>query len=115
MKNTVESQNIVVLKADKTKASPEIEAMLAELGNTAGGIPYYAVFRPGEDVVHFDGNFISTRGFLAEAGIDPNAKVSEEKKTTTVSGESKTTSAEENSLDSIEFDPVIDLSTSPAK
>ena len=70
-KEVVEQQNIVVLKADMTDDAPDIEAKLIEFGNTAKAIPYYAVFRPGEEPHHFDGNFVTvgSRGFLDRAGI----------------------------------------------
>ena len=69
MKQAVESQGIVVMKADKTDPSPEIDNLLIEFGNTATAIPYYAVYRPDEEPVHFQGNFLSPTGFMAKAGI----------------------------------------------
>jgi thiol:disulfide interchange protein DsbD len=52
----IESNGITVLIADKTTESPEIEALLDELGNTSGTIPYYAIYPPGggEPVVFND-------------------------------------------------------------
>ena len=72
-KDVVEQQNIVVLKADMTDDAPDIESKLVEFGNTAKAIPYYAVFRPGEEPHHFDGNFVTVgaKGFLDRAGITP--------------------------------------------
>ncbi|QEG22818.1 hypothetical protein [Mariniblastus fucicola] len=54
-----------------TKDAPEVENKLVEFGNTAKAIPYYAVFRPGEEPHHFDGNFLTVgaKGFLDTAGI----------------------------------------------
>lgn len=73
MKQAVESQGIVVMKADKTDPSPEIDNLLIEFGNAATAIPYYAVYRPNEEPVHFDGNFLSPKGFMAKAGISIDA------------------------------------------
>jgi suppressor for copper-sensitivity B len=42
----VEELGVVPLKADKTREAPEVEALLRELGNASGGIPFYAIF-PG--------------------------------------------------------------------
>ena len=71
MKSVVEGQNIVVLKADMTEESEEIDNKLVEFGNTAKAIPYYAVYRPDEAPHHFDGNFVAdgAKGFLDRAGI----------------------------------------------
>ena len=52
-----------------TNDSPDIEQTLIEFGNTAKAIPYYAVYRPGEDPVHFNGVFTGVRKFLNKAGI----------------------------------------------
>ena len=70
-KSTVEDHNIVVLKADMTNEAPEIEQTLIDFGNTAKAIPYYAVYRPGKEPHHFDGNFVTAgaSGFLKTAGI----------------------------------------------
>lgn len=43
-KEFMRSNRIVGLKADKTFESPEIEQLLAQLGNSSGGIPFYAVY-----------------------------------------------------------------------
>lgn len=71
MKSVVENQNIVVLKADMTEDNLAIENKLVEFGNTAKAIPYYAVYRPGEEPHHFDGNFLAggAKSFLETAGI----------------------------------------------
>ncbi len=54
------------LKADNTNAQPEIEALLRELGNEARGLPYYALFIPGQDEPkHFPGVFVSSGSFLS--------------------------------------------------
>ena len=74
MKQAVESQGIVVMKADKTEPSPEIDNLLIEFGNSATAIPYYAVYRPNEEPVHFQGNFLSPTGFMAKAGISIDGK-----------------------------------------
>ena len=68
---TIEEQNIVVLKADMTESDEEIEGKLVEFGNTLKAIPYYAVYRPGKQPHHFDGNFVTVgaKGFLDRAGI----------------------------------------------
>lgn len=111
MKNTLQSQNIIVLKADKTRPSAEIQEVLSDLGNTTGAIPYFAVYRPNEDPVHFTGTFLTPKSFLSKAGIDPDAAPSEV--TTPVSGSvetnPKTASETGEPIDSIQFDPIIDL------
>ncbi len=59
------TNGIVALKADNTRESVEINELLDRLGNRSHGLPYYALFTPGEtDPVHFNGAFISARGFL---------------------------------------------------
>ena len=39
---------IVALKADKTRESPEIDALLVKLGNRAKAIPFYAIYPAGQ-------------------------------------------------------------------
>ncbi len=58
-----------------TNEAPEVEQRLVDFGNTAKAIPYYAVFRPGKEPLHFDGNFftVGAKGFLERAGIDASA------------------------------------------
>ena len=46
-KDFVTEKGIVTLKADKTEDSPEIDALLVELGNNARTIPFYAIFPRG--------------------------------------------------------------------
>lgn|GEM_PF-1644156 len=54
------------LKADNTNAHPEIEKLLEELGNKGRGLPYYALFIPGQnEPKHFPGVFVSSGSFLA--------------------------------------------------
>ena len=38
---------VTMLIADKTKPSPEIDALLRDLGNAATAIPFYAIY-PGD-------------------------------------------------------------------
>lgn len=72
-RSVINEQGVVVLKADMTDDSPEAEELLVELGNAAKAIPYYVLFRPDEEPLHFDGNFVRTgsRGFLKRAGLLP--------------------------------------------
>lgn len=49
-----------MLKADNTDYLPEIEQMLAELGNESGGLPFYAVFPArGGPPITFGGGYIT--------------------------------------------------------
>jgi thiol:disulfide interchange protein len=60
-KDFVERNGIVVLKADKTTNSPEIDETLRLLGNDAGAIPFYAIFpaaNPNKPIT-LDGVFVS--------------------------------------------------------
>ena len=53
------------MKADKSQSEAEVNRLLEELGNTGGGIPYYAIFVPGQDEpIHFDGIFCSADPIL---------------------------------------------------
>ena len=64
MKQWVESNDVIVLKADKSSDSPEVDQLLLELGNSSKAIPYYALLRPDESPVHFNGVFRSPSLFL---------------------------------------------------
>lgn len=64
------SNNIVLLKADKTGDAPEVDALLAELGNTAAAIPYFGLFQPGEEPIHFDGVYFTPESFLEQLGAE---------------------------------------------
>ncbi len=58
--------NIVALKADMTRESPEINALLVKLGNHAKAIPFYAIYpanRPDQPIV-LDGVFGSPKPVL---------------------------------------------------
>ena len=68
MKLWVESNDVIVLKADKSKDSPEVDQLLQELGNSTKAIPYYALMRPDESPVHFNGVFLSPSLFLDQMG-----------------------------------------------
>jgi len=46
---------------------------LADLGNTEYFIPYYAVFRPGQEPTHFQGMFRTPEEFLDRAGLSGEA------------------------------------------
>ena len=62
---------IVPMKADKTVARPDIDQLLAELGNAKAAIPVYAVFTPEGERVVFDGMIThgTVKAKLAEAGV----------------------------------------------
>jgi thiol:disulfide interchange protein len=62
----VEELGIVTLKADKTREAPEVDALLKELGNTSGGIPFYAIFpgNGGRPILH--DKSLLTQGQIAE-------------------------------------------------
>lgn len=50
----INDSGVVPLLADKTNDSPEIDELLARLGNTSGGIPFLAIFpgdRPHEPII----------------------------------------------------------------
>ena len=68
MKVFVEANDIVMMKADKTKKSdwPEIDELLISLGNPSRQIPFYAIFpagRPNEPIV-MDGIYTSPGAFI---------------------------------------------------
>ena len=44
----IQAHGIVAIKADKTKDSPEIDALLVKLGNRAKAIPFYAIYPAGQ-------------------------------------------------------------------
>jgi thiol:disulfide interchange protein DsbD len=61
VKMFVDSNGVVALKADKTQPSPEIDELLALLGNKGRSIPFYAVFpavAPNKPIL-LDGLFTS--------------------------------------------------------
>jgi hypothetical protein len=74
MKKLVEDNDIVVIKADKTDEAPDVNSLLRELGNESAAIPYFAVFRPGQetvqDAINFTGVFKSTDEFIDKIGIE---------------------------------------------
>lgn len=75
MKLWVESNDVIVLKADKSKDSPEVDQLLLELGNSSKAIPYYALMRPEERPVHFNGVFLSPNLFLDQMGsVQPSGQ-----------------------------------------
>ena len=47
MKQFVEANGIVMMKADKTTPSPEIDKLLLILNNPTKQLPYYVIFAPG--------------------------------------------------------------------
>ncbi len=59
---------MIVLKADKTDDSPEVDQLLLELGHASRGIPYYALMRPDSGPVHFEGVYFSPSQFLNQLG-----------------------------------------------
>ena len=68
MKVFVEANDIVMMKADKTKKSdwPEIDELLIILGNPSRQIPFYAIFpagRPNDPIV-MDGLYTSPAAFI---------------------------------------------------
>ena len=76
MKVFVEANDIVMMKADKTKKAdwPEIDELLISLGNPSRQIPFYAIFpagRPNEPIV-MSGVYTSPNAFikkLKEVGL----------------------------------------------
>ena len=58
------------MKADKSHAAPEVDELLGELGNTAAAIPYFGLFQPGEEPIHFPGVFNSPQSFLDQLGAE---------------------------------------------
>ncbi len=69
-KSFFESNDVVLLKADKTHQAPEVDALLEELGNTTAAIPYFGLFQPGEEPIHFNGVFYSPKSFLDQLGAE---------------------------------------------
>ena len=69
MKDYVEANDIVMMKADKTKKSdwPEIDELLISLGNPSRQIPFYAIFpagRPNDPIVMDKGIYTSPAPFI---------------------------------------------------
>jgi len=69
MKDYVEANGIVMMKADKTKTSnwPEIDELLVKLGNRTKQIPFYAIFpagRPNDPIVMDKGIYTSPAPFI---------------------------------------------------
>ena len=60
----------MVLKADKSSAAPEVDKLLSELGNEAAAIPYFGLFQPGEEPIHFPGVYYTSQSFLDQLGAD---------------------------------------------
>ena len=48
VRSAIEASGAVTLKADVTKDNPDAYALMEELGNTAGSIPFLAVFSPDD-------------------------------------------------------------------
>ncbi len=71
-KKLVEQNGVVTLRADtKTGPTQEIHKLMIELGNTGGGIPFYAIY-PGDggNVITFDSFITPTQvqDLLRKAG-----------------------------------------------
>ncbi len=66
MKRFVEANDIVMLKADKTKNPPEIDELLLKLGNPTRQIPFYAIFPAGRAnrPIVMDGLYASPDAFI---------------------------------------------------
>ena len=65
-RQVIDELGIVPLKADKTHAAPEADALLQALGNQNKSIPFYAIFpagRPNEPIL-LDGVFLSPKPVL---------------------------------------------------
>ncbi len=62
-----EQNNIVALKADNTEESKEIKMLLDGLGNTANGLPYYAIYDPARsEPLHFGSQtFLGPQDFIS--------------------------------------------------
>ena len=96
-----------MLKADKSNDAPHVDALLSDLGNTEHFIPYYAVFRPGKEPVHFNGVFRSPEQFLERAGL-----IGESMEKTPVSGKTPSSKTEaESKMDKLAegFEPIFEL------
>ena len=57
----ITSNKIVAIKADKTRESPDIDALRVKLGNPAKAIPFYAIYPAGQPdkPIVLDGVFAS--------------------------------------------------------
>ena len=74
MKEFFRSNNIVLLKADKSNEAPEVDALLRELGNSLTAIPYYGLFQPSAEPIHFDGVYFTPESFLNQLGAQQLAE-----------------------------------------
>jgi len=68
MQQWVEANDVIVLKADKSRESAEVDQLLEELGNSSRAIPYYALMRPNTKPIHFNGVFLSPSLLLDQIG-----------------------------------------------
>jgi len=59
-----------LLKADKSHPAPEVDLLLSELGNTTAAIPYFGLFQPKKEPIHFNGVFLTPESFLDQLGAD---------------------------------------------
>jgi len=66
MKDFVEANDIVMMKADMTRKSPEIDELLVKLGNRTKQIPFYAIFPAGRanEPIVMDGLYTSPAAFI---------------------------------------------------
>ena len=86
----ITDHKIVALKADKTKDSPEIDALLVKLGNRAKAIPFYAIYPAGQPdkPIVLDGVFGPDRILKALAQAVGKSSSPESATVPTESGES---------------------------
>ena len=76
------------MKADKSGPAPEVDELLTELGNNANAIPYFGLFQPGEEPIHFPGVFLTSQSFLDQLGADQLSEAWGKSKETLVNQES---------------------------
>jgi thiol:disulfide interchange protein len=82
VKAVVEKNGVVAIRADKTRTSPDIDALLVELGNTGRGIPFLAIYpADGSAPILFDGLITKQMVLDALAEAGPSASPPPEGKT----------------------------------
>ena len=82
VKSVVKENGVVAIRADKTRTSPEVDALLVELGNTGRGIPFLAIYPGnGDEPILFDGLITQQMVLDALAAAGPSMSQPPKEKT----------------------------------
>jgi len=103
-KQYVESNDILVLKADKTGPSPEADQLLKDLGNHGLAIPYLAIFPPdGGEPIIFDG--LVSESTVIDSLAKAEAKASADSPPEAIAKGKGKSAGKPGELPWVEFDP----------